>query len=103
MLDLLRDAEVPHLRVREDLVDAVDRATGDAGAVQDLDPLGAGAAAQVLLDRGVELVAMLDASVLGAVARVLDQRRGLERATQAAVELVGAGDVDVPVLRAEEP
>src|SRR5262249_20116975 len=52
----LRQAEMDHLRIGVDLVDGVDRSARDAGLVEALDPVGAGALDRVLVDLGVERV-----------------------------------------------
>src|SRR3954466_11052708 len=51
-------AEMPNLRIREDLVHLVDRAARYAGFIEEVDPLRAGPAAGDLADRLVERCAV---------------------------------------------
>src|SRR4051812_46364393 len=51
---LLRDAEVPDLRVGKHLVDRVNRPARHAGLVDDVDPVGARLRRGALVDRGIE-------------------------------------------------
>src|SRR6185437_10456735 len=104
MLDRLSDAEMLNLRIGEDLIDRIDRSAGDAGAVEYVDPLGAGALRRVVLERGVEHVAVGGSCLLRGVACVGLELRGAEGSAQAGKMCIArGGDVDVPVTRTEHP
>src|ERR1700682_2479031 len=70
VLDRLDDAEMIDLGIGEDLVDRVDRPTGHAGAIEDIDPFAARALRRVVLERGIERVAVGGAGLLIGVARI---------------------------------
>src|SRR2546429_6776098 len=59
--DLAHDPEVLHLRIREDLIDGMDRPAGHTGLVQAFDPLGAGPATEIGLDLDIERIAVCQA------------------------------------------
>src|SRR5499433_4022019 len=93
---------MPHLRVLEGLVDAIDRPTGHARVVEDLDPRGA-----VLLTRHGhqylhEQVSIRGARLGGGEARVGAKVRTPDGMAEALIDLIaGRRDVDVAVLGLE--
>ncbi len=104
MLDRLGDADMPDLRVGEDLIDGVDRSAGHAGAIEDIDPRGAIALRRIVLDRGVEHIAVGGTRVVGGVAGIRPELGRAETIAEAAeMRIARGGDVDVPVPRAEDP
>ena len=73
---VLGEAEVLHLRVREGLVDRVDRPARHAGLVEGVDPVGAGVLDGFLFHQRVDGIAVLRARRAGRVVRMLaDIRR----------------------------
>src|SRR6185295_11256872 len=101
--DLLHDAELAHLRVRERLVDRIDRAARHAGRVERIDPVGGAARSQVPLDVAVQAVAVLGAQRRGLVVGVLGEPGRADRVAQAQPDLAaGSGDVHVAVAGAKD-
>jgi len=73
MFRRLRHAELPHLRVGEDLIEAVDWAARHAGFVEGLYPFGGSAPGDTLADRRVQRVAMCGTQFVIGVVGVGDQ------------------------------
>jgi len=61
--DVLGDAEVLDLGVGEHLVDRIDWPAWHAGLVEAIDPIGAGALADIGFDLGIKRIAMLASAV----------------------------------------
>src|SRR5690348_13045911 len=100
--DGARDSDMPHLRVGEYLVDAIDRAAWHTGAVENIDPLRRWPSPRDRLDRRVELIAVAQARLSARVRRIDGKLLGPERLAQASEQFVaGAGNIDVPVGRRE--
>jgi hypothetical protein len=98
VLHRLGDAEMFDLGVGEHLVHLVDRPGRHPGPVETVDPFGAGVLLGDLLDRGIERLAVVRARAAGLVVGVLGQLRPVDRAAEAAEDLVaGRGDVDIAV------
>jgi hypothetical protein len=96
--DRARDADVPHLWVGEYLVDAIDWAAGNAGAVENLNPLCRRAGAGDRLDRRIELVAIAQSRLAARVGRIGGELFGAERLAQPSEQLrARARDIDVSV------
>src|SRR5580700_9408337 len=57
-LDRTRNTQVTHLRIGKDLVDAIDRAAGNSGAVEQIDPFRRGLRPRDFLDRAIELISI---------------------------------------------
>src|SRR5258708_147165 len=103
MLDRLSDAEMLDLRIGEDLIDRVDRSTRHPGAIEDIDPRGAVALRRIVLDRGVERIAVVGTRVVGGVAGIGPELGRAERfAKPAEMRIARGGDVDVAVARAKD-
>ncbi len=98
-----RHAEVLHLRVGEHLVDAVDRAAGDAGALEQLHPVRGRLRAGDLGDGGVDRLAVGAAPLLGCPLRPRASRAG--RSPREAPEHAAGtgGDVDGAVAVGNAP
>src|SRR5260370_30334867 len=103
MLDRLGDADMLDLRVGEDLIDGIDRSAGHAGAIEDINPRGAVALRRIVLDRGVERIAVVGTRVVGGVAGIGPELGRAERfAKPAEMRIARGGDVDVAVARAKD-
>src|SRR5262249_1019473 len=103
-LDVLDHAQVLHLWVGEDLVDAVDRPAGNAGRVLARHPLPAGAIGKIGLDLGVERIPVLGTRSRLRVLGLLHHRFGTDDAAKSFPGgRAGRRDVDVAVARLEGP
>src|SRR3954470_16533529 len=94
VLDRRCDAEMPDLRIGEDLIHLIDRPGRHAGLVKSLDPFGAVARLGDCLDRGVERLAIVGAQLAGPVIRMIREVRDVQRPAQTAENLV-AGRCDI--------
>src|SRR3974390_60581 len=97
-----RRAEVFHLLIGEDLVNGIDRSARHTGAVEYLDPFGAGLVHRALADLSVHRHAVLRAQQAGLYFIAVDQLWRFDRLAGALPHhLAGGGNVDVAVLGLE--
>ena len=80
-----------HVRVLDDLRDVVDRPDRDLGLLEEGDVLGLRARGDERADDRVQLVGVLHALGVGAVARIVDQVGPADRAEQALGHLLRRG------------
>src|SRR5262245_58434139 len=93
-----------YLRIGEGLVDPVDRPAGHARVVQDADPRTTRLLPGDRHQDVRQLVPILGSRLGGGESRISLKIRALDGVTEPAVDLVaGRGDVDMAVLRLEDP
>lgn len=77
-VDRAGDTEMAHLGIGKDLIDGVNRATGDAGGVEAIDPFGGRTGARDFLDSGIEAISIVQASASIGVIGIRGEMFGAE-------------------------
>ncbi len=98
----MRHLEVLDLRIGEHLVHLVDRTGGHTRVVQQLHQFVAAVAGHMLVDFGIQGIAVLGARLVGGKALLRKQLRRLQRFAEAFIDMAArCRDVDVAILGLE--